>query len=95
MALAYLKEQQRQASDPGLSKSLQDRVVRLEGLIQLREAQAAYESQYGEPLPSPQALLDSGLLEAFPTDPLGLGYEFEDGIITLRQMRIQGVERPQ
>lgn len=95
MALAYLKEQQSQAHDPGLAKSLQDRVVRLEGLIQLREAQAAYESEYGEPLPSPQALLDSGLLEAFPTDPLGLGYEFEDGIITLRQLRIQGVERPQ
>lgn len=95
MALAYLKEQQSQASDPGLAESLQDRVIRLEGLIQLREAQAAYESRYGEPLPSPQALLDSGLLEAFPTDPLGLGYEFVDGKIKLRQLRIQGVERPQ
>lgn len=95
MALAYLKEQQSQASDPRLAASLQDRVVRLEGLIQLREAQATYESRFGKPLPSAQALLDSGLLESFPTDPLGIGYEFVDDRMKLRQLRIQGVERPQ
>lgn len=95
MALAYLKEQQRLASDPALAESLSERVVRLERLITLRNAQRTYEKKVGEPLPSPQALLDSGILDAFPNDPLGIGYEFVDGQFRLRQLRIQGVERPQ
>lgn len=95
MALAYLREQQRQASDPALAESLSDRVVRLERLIELRNAQSKYEEAVGKPLPSPQALLESGIIDAFPIDPLGIGYEFIDGQFKLRQLRIQGVERPQ
>lgn len=95
MALAYLEEQQAQAQDSALAESLQNRVDRLKGLILLREVQAIYEAEYDEPLSSPQALLDAGLLESFPTDPLGIGYEFVDGQFKLRQLRIQGVERPQ
>lgn len=95
MALAYLKQQQAQAESDNLARSLQERVVRLEGLITLREAQTVYEAEYNMPLGSPQDLLDSGLLDSFPTDPLGIGYEFEDGRFKLRQIRIQGVERPQ
>lgn len=95
MALAYLREQQMQASDPSLADSLSDRVVRLERLIELRNAQKKYEAELGEPLPSAQALIDSGIMEAFPIDPLGIGYEFIDGKFKLRQLRIQGVERPQ
>lgn len=95
MALAYLREQQSQAADPTLADSLADRVLRLERLIELRNAQKKYEGKFGEPLTSPQALLDAGILEAFPIDPLGIGYEFIDGQFKLRQLRIQGVERPQ
>lgn len=95
MALAYLKQQQEQAKSDTLAKSLQERVIRLEGLLKLREAQAAYEADYDRPLSSPQDLLESGLIDSFPADPLGIGYEFEDGQFKLRQLRIQGVERPQ
>lgn len=95
MALAYLEEQQTKANDAALAESLQNRVDRLKGLIQLREAQSVYEANFDEPLPSPQALLNAGLIEAFPNDPLGIGYEFVNGQFKLRQLRIQGVERPQ
>lgn len=95
MALAYLQQQQKQTEDPALSESLRDRVDRLLGLIQLREAQFVYESEYGEPLTSPQTLLEKGLLDSFPVDPLGIGYEFIDGQFKLRELSIQGVERPQ
>lgn len=95
MALAYLKDQQKQASDSALAESLQDRVTRLEGLIRLRDAQKRYEVELEKSLKSPQALIDKGYLGAFPNDPLGIGYEFVDGQFKLRRLRIQGVERPQ
>ena len=95
VALAYLKEQQAQASDPSLANSLMDRVVRLEGLITLRDAQREFEAKGNGLLRSAQTLLEANILEAFPTDPHGIGYEFIDGQFKLRQLRIQGVERPQ
>ena len=95
MALSYLQQQQAQAKDPTLADSLQDRVIRLQGLILLRVAQTEYEAEYGKPLPSPQVLLETGLLQGFPADPLGIGYEFIDGQFNLRQLSIPGVERPQ
>lgn len=95
MALAYLEEQKSQAKSSTLSKSLQDRIVRLQGLLILRSAQAAYETEYDQQLVSPEELLSKEILNTFPNDPLGIGYEFVDGKFKLRQLRIQGVERPQ
>ena len=95
MALAYLEEQKAQTSDKALAASLEDRIRRLEGLIALRNAQEVYEVQNGVDLQSPQQLVNSGLLEAIPEDPLGIGYDFVGGQFKLRQLRIKGVERPQ
>ncbi len=94
-AIAYLEEQRKQTTSKSLVDSLQKRIVRLEGLVTLQEAHSVYEQEYGEELKVPQALLDKGILDAYPVDPLGVGYEFVDGQFKLRQLTIQGVERPQ
>ncbi len=93
MALTYLRNETEQASDPQLKTMLEKRVRRLEGLVALREAQRLYESRFSRPLTDPYALLNSGILDAFPSDPLGIGYEFLDGGFRLRELKIMGLER--
>ncbi len=90
MALNYLKHQSEQATDPKLKKMLEQRLQRLEGLIALREAQQRFEEKFNRPLETPQELIDKGLLEVFPADPLGIGYEFDNGKFHLRQLKIVG-----
>lgn len=92
LALAFLSRERDAARDPKLKDMLNKRVVRLNGLVQLREAQRVYEKRSGMPLREPQQLIDSGLLKAFPEDPLGLGYEFVEGRIILRKLRVAGAE---
>lgn len=94
-ALAFLEREREQAADDKLRDMLDKRVMRLQGLIVLREAQAQYEATTGRPLINPQALLDSGVLITVPQDPLRLGYEFVDGRFRLREMKIPGAERRQ
>ncbi|WP_225433324.1 hypothetical protein [Thauera sedimentorum] len=94
-ALAFLEREREQAVDDKLIEMLDKRVMRLQGLIVLREAQAQYEATTGRPLINPQALLDSGVLAVLPQDPLRLGYEFVDGRFRLREMKIPGAERRQ
>lgn len=92
MALDYLEHQYEQASDLKLRQMLEKRLERLKGLITLREAQAQFEKGFNRALKSPQELLDNGLLERFPADPLGLGYEFRENKFMLRQLKIAGME---
>lgn len=89
MALELLENERDQAKDPKLHEMLDKRVIRLKGLITLRNAQAAFEKRYKRPLKQPGELLDSGLLDGFPDDPLRIGYEFRDQNFHLRQMKIQ------
>lgn len=93
-ALTYLQNERDRAKDPKLRQMLDKRVGRLSGLIQLRQAQKAYETRYGKPLADPAALLESGLLQAYPNDPVGIGYEFADGHFRLKEVKIAGLERP-
>lgn len=95
LALDYLESERDHASDPKLRDMLDKRVQRLKGLIVLREAQVTFESRTGRALPGPAALIDSGILEFLPQDPLRVGYEFVDGRFRLREIKVQGVERPQ
>ena len=95
MALNYLKLQRDQATDQKLRQMLEKRVLRLDGLIALRDAQKRFEEQSGRSLKTPQELLSSGHLEQFPVDPLGLGYEFREKIFQLRQLNIPGMEDQQ
>jgi len=91
LALNYLIQQRDSSVDPKLKDMLDKRVIRLQGLIQLREAQRQYESEHG-PLRDLQQLVVRGLLDELPTDPLRLGYELRDGSIELKKLKIAGLE---
>lgn len=91
LALNYLTQQRDSASDPKLQDMLDKRVIRLQGLIELREAQRTYEAKH-EPLQDLQQLLDRAIVAELPTDPLGLGYELRNGRIELKKLKIAGLE---
>lgn len=91
LALDYIRHEHDRSSDPKLRQSLQKRIVRLEGLMVLRDAQHRFEQRFGRPLTSPAQLIESGILSQFPVDPLGLGYELSDGTITLRNLKVGGL----
>jgi hypothetical protein len=92
LAFEFLQSEHDQASDPKLKAMLAKRVKRLQGLVTLREAQRRFESLTGQPLAAPEQLIEHGLLAAFPEDPLKLGYEFIDGRIVLKKLKVAGVE---
>ncbi|SDH99708.1 hypothetical protein SAMN05216603_11880 [Pseudomonas benzenivorans] len=91
LALDYLIRQRDAANDPKLQGMLDKRVLRLQGLVALREAQRRYEADNGA-LVNLQQLVEAGLLESLPDDPLRLGYELKDGRIILKKMKIAGME---
>jgi hypothetical protein len=91
LALDYLTRQRDAASDPKLRAMLDKRVVRLQGLVDLREAQRRFEAKNGA-LTSLEQLIESGLLPALPDDPLRLGYELREGQIVLKKLKIAGME---
>jgi hypothetical protein len=91
LALDYLIQQRDAASDPKLRDMLDKRVVRLQGLVTLREAQRRFEANNGT-LTALEQLVEAGLLPALPEDPLRLGYELREGRIILKKMKIAGME---
>jgi len=91
LALNYLIQQRDSATDPKLRDMLDKRVIRLQRLIYLREAQRRYEADHG-PLADLQQLIGHGIIAELPTDPLRLGYELRDGRIELKKLKIAGLE---
>lgn len=91
LAFNYLIQQRDSASDPKLRDMLDKRVVRLQGLIELREAQRRYEEEHG-PLLTLEQLVKQHLIDSVPADPLRLGYELRDGRIELKKLKIAGLE---
>jgi len=91
LALNYLVQQRDSATDPKLRDMLDKRVIRLQGLIHLREAQRRYEAEQG-PLADLLQLIDQGVIAELPTDPLRLGYELRNGRIELKKLKIAGLE---
>ncbi|WP_417791989.1 hypothetical protein [Stutzerimonas xanthomarina] len=91
LALNYLIQQRDSAADPKLRDMLDKRVVRLQGLIALREAQRRYEDEHG-PLIALEQLVERRLIDSLPADPLRLGYELRDGRIELKKLKIAGLE---
>ncbi|MEZ3136015.1 hypothetical protein ACBG90_15040 [Stutzerimonas kunmingensis] len=91
LALNYLVQQRDSATDPKLRDMLDKRVIRLQGLIYLREAQRRYEAEQG-PLTDLQQLISQGIVTELPTDPLRLGYEVRNGRIELKKLKIAGLE---
>jgi hypothetical protein len=92
LAVDFLQAEHDQATDPKLKAMLAKRVMRLQGLVVLRDAQRRYEALTGKPLTEPGQLIEHGLLAAFPEDPLNLGYELIDGRIVLKKLKVAGVE---
>jgi hypothetical protein len=88
-AIEMLQRERDKAKDPKLRDMLDKRVVRLNGLLTLRDAQATFEKRYKRPLAEAKELLESGLLESFPDDPLELGYEFRDHTFHLHQLKVE------
>ncbi|MBS7690667.1 hypothetical protein I0E98_10140 [Pseudomonas lalucatii] len=92
LALDYLTEQRDAArDDPKLHAMLDKRVVRLQGLVTLREAQRRFEAEHGA-LQALEQLVEYGLLSALPEDPLRLGYELTEGRIVLKKLKVAGME---
>lgn len=92
LALDYLVAQRDAAkADPKLQQMLDIRVVRLQGLVALRDAQRRFEAR-GQVLSDLQQLVDSGLLPALPNDPMRLGYELRNGHVVMKRIRIAGME---
>jgi len=91
LALNYLMQQRDSASDPKLRDMLDKRVIRLQGLIALREAQRRYEQQHGA-LTYLDQLVEQHLIDSLPADPLRLGYELRNGRIELKKLKIAGLE---
>ena len=91
LALNYLAQQRDASSDPKLRAMLDKRVVRLQGLVALRDAQRRFEAKSGALLRLEQ-LVEAGFMPALPDDPLRLGYELRAGKIILKKMKIAGME---
>lgn len=92
LAQRFLISQHDQARDGKLRQLLEMRIGRLGGLIVLLDAQKDYERRFGHTLNNPNDLLTRGVLKKFPTDPVGLGYVFENGQFALREVKIRGLE---
>lgn len=91
-AYEFLENQRKQVRDERLKQLLSLRIDRLAGLIALDGAQVEFERHSGRRLRNPQELLESGQLKEFPKDPTGLGYLFENGRFSLREVTIRGTE---
>lgn len=91
LALNYLTQQRDAANDPKLRVMLDKRVVRLQGLVALRDAQRRFEAKSGA-LVRLEQLVEAGYMPALPDDPLRLGYELRASKIILKKMKIAGME---
>lgn len=91
LALNYLVQQRDSSADPKLHEMLDQRVLRLQQLIDLRIAQRQYEQSHG-PLTDLQQLVSFGVISVLPADPLRLGYELRNGRIELKKLKIAGME---
>ncbi|WP_242671982.1 hypothetical protein [Stutzerimonas kirkiae] len=92
LALDYLIGQRDSAREAGLRNMLEKRITRLHGLQTLRDAQSRYESRHG-PLQRLQQLVEHGLLERLPHDPLHLGYQLSDDRIVLNTLELPPMEQ--
>lgn len=62
----------------GLRQFLRARIVRLKRLVILREAAAKYQQMNHRPPEKLDDLVESGILQALPADPLGIGYRLDE-----------------
>jgi hypothetical protein len=91
-ALVYVERERERTTDPRLREMLGQRAIRLQGLVTLRDAKQAFEQKMGRSLVDPGELVNAGILEAIPVDPLDIGYALEQGEFQLRRRTNVGLE---
>lgn len=79
LTITIVEQMARDAKDPGLKHYLNQRVIRLQGLAQLREANKRYVAHYNKVPSDLEQLISSGLIRKIPDDPLGGGYSLKNG----------------
>ncbi len=89
LALDLLIHEKEKTRDAKLRALLTVRAERIEGLLRLREAQEAYETRFGKKLENPGQLVESGALAIFPTDPMNVGYRFQNGRFQLNEVMVK------
>lgn len=77
-AIQFIQGLIKSTRNPGLQHFLGGRILRLEGLIELRNAVEKYRQQYHQPPNKLSDLVESGILKSLPNDPLGVGYQLDD-----------------
>ena len=85
LAIRIVEAMAQQAKRKDFRAYLEQRVVRLRSLKQLREAGERFREQFNRPLVKLQDLVDAGLVVAIPADPFGFGFDVDkQGQIILR-----------
>lgn len=92
-AIQFINGLIKSTRDRGLQQFLQVRIVRLERLIQLREAAARYRLQFGHPPQKLDDLVTSGIISGLPSDPLGIGYRLDDNGVPQITFQIRRIEK--
>jgi hypothetical protein len=77
-AIQFIEGLIKSTRNQGLQQFLRVRIVRLERLIILRKAVTRYHQQYSRPPSNLNDLVESGILQALPNDPLGVGYRLDE-----------------
>lgn len=78
LALAAIRQMAEASNERVFKRYLEPRIVRLEGLVILRRAAAAFVSARGVGPESLNDLRAAGFLKQLPTDPLGIGYVLDE-----------------
>lgn len=63
--------------DPRSLRLMDARIERLRGLQTLQQAAQTYHAQQKKPLSKLEQLVETGVLQALPHDPLGMGYQLD------------------
>lgn len=77
-AIQFINGLIKSTRNPGLQGFLRARIVRLEGLIILRNAASKYNEKFQHPPAKLNDLVESGFLPTLPNDPLGKGYRLDE-----------------
>lgn len=85
VAIRIVESMAQQARRKDFQEYLLQRVVRLKGLLTLRNAAENYRQKTGNNLQTLQQLVASGTLKSLPVDPFGVGFELDEkGIPVVR-----------
>ncbi|MDO8786509.1 MAG: hypothetical protein Q7J42_00345 [Sulfuritalea sp.] len=85
LAIRIVEAMAQQAKRKDFRAYLEQRVVRLRSLKQLRAAAERFREQSGRPLVKLRDLVDAGLVTAIPADPFGFGFDVDkQGQVVLR-----------